>query len=408
MPKNTKGNANNAKPAGKKGGGASLPSGKDFDALLGQLAKETKAVGVERKKSQKDEHVTNAERKARFHQRQAEMERSKTSEMDKAIEQRMQQQKVQQLLQEMMQARQGGNMQSPFLNEPNTKVSTESKAGPPAAGTAEMQGWRRAMEDAHNLFPSWAHGYHLYSVMDGHGGSVAATTIKAVLPAVMMKHIKDGMTDDAIEAAMVAAYAEMDQLLLSKHGGAVSSCGTTCVTVLISDKKIHCASVGDSRAVLGRASGLPLAWDHKPENEAEERRIVAGGGHVANNRVNGNLAMSRALGDYMYKEVKDKPSTEQLVINVPDVYTVDRSAEDEFVVLACDGIFDVLSNDEVVAFVRDEMNKVRKAPTDKLTAAQLEEVAAAATRRCLAAPGEGGYPATAAGTDNMTITVVQL
>lgn len=79
--------------------------------------------------------------------------------------------------------------------------------------------------------------------------------------------------------------------------------------------------MGDSRAVAsvnGRA--VPLSNDHKPCNEEESRRINAAGGWVEFNRVNGNLALSRALGDFTFKRNDDKSAEEQIVTGMHFVY----------------------------------------------------------------------------------------
>ena len=275
-----------------------------------------------------------------------------------------------------------------------------------------MQGWRRDMEDAHILFPDFVNAggenWHLFCVMDGHGGSVVAQTVKTLLPANLIKAIGD---KEPSQDAFASAFSEMDKQIRKKHGQACETCGTTCVTTMISDKKVYCASVGDSRAVLARKAGTPndvvtLAYDHKPENEGERARIEKAGGHVENNRTNGNLAMSRALGDYVYKNVAGKPMDEQLVINVPDVISAERKEGDEFVVVACDGIFDVLSNEDLVAVIRDEMAKLA-APGTRLTTAQLETVSGNLTKHCLA-PATAQGPARGEGSDNMSIIIVQL
>ena len=82
-------------------------------------------------------------------------------------------------------------------------------------------------------------------------------------------------------------------------------CGCTATTVLITPTHLICANAGDSRVVLGRSGGdqvcEPLSEDHKPDNEGEKSRIEAVGGFVEENRVNGSLALSRALGDFEYK-----------------------------------------------------------------------------------------------------------
>jgi protein phosphatase 2C family protein 2/3 len=106
-------------------------------------------------------------------------------------------------------------------------------------------------------------------------------------------------------------------------------------------------------SVRGRVQNL--SYDHKPNNELEARRIVAAGGWVEFNRVNGNLALSRALGDFVFKKNEDKRPEEQIVTACPDVHMRDLTPDHEFMVLACDGIWDVLSNEEVLEFIRNRI-----------------------------------------------------
>jgi serine/threonine protein phosphatase PrpC len=77
---------------------------------------------------------------------------------------------------------------------------------------------------------------------------------------------------------------------------------------------------------------------------SQARRIIAAGGWVEFNRVNGNLALSRALGDFVFKRNEDMPAEEQIVTANPDIITRDLTPDVEFMVLACDGIWDVMSN----------------------------------------------------------------
>lgn len=87
-------------------------------------------------------------------------------------------------------------------------------------------------------------------------------------------------------------------------------------------------------------------------------------------RVNGSLAVSRALGDYDYKCVDGKGPTEQLVSPEPEVYEIVRADDDEFIILACDGIWDVMTNEELCEFVRyrleitDDLEKVCNSVVD--------------------------------------------
>jgi protein phosphatase PTC2/3 len=105
--------------------------------------------------------------------------------------------------------------------------------------------------------------------------------------------------------------------------------------------------------VRGRVQNL--SYDHKPNNELEAKRIVAAGGWVEFNRVNGNLALSRALGDFVFKKNDGKRAEEQIVTAYPDVDVKDLTSDHEFILLACDGIWDVLSNEEVLEFVRSRI-----------------------------------------------------
>merc|ERR1712080_659536 len=65
--------------------------------------------------------------------------------------------------------------------------------------------------------------------------------------------------------------------------------------------------------------------------------------------------VSRALGDYDYKNVSGLPPTEQLVSAEPDLSVMDRSDEDEFLILACDGVWDVMTNEEVVSYINSRL-----------------------------------------------------
>lgn len=142
--------------------------------------------------------------------------------------------------------------------------------------------------------------------------------------------------------------------------------GTTACSVLVTPDWLVCANAGDSRSVFSRnGKEIPLSYDHKPDDEGEERRIRAAGGYVAGGRVEGDLAVSRGLGDFRFKhlptvlknlsidgdETMDdvmKPG-DQKVSPIPDILLQTRNREqDEFVIVACDGIWDVRSNAECV------------------------------------------------------------
>lgn len=142
--------------------------------------------------------------------------------------------------------------------------------------------------------------------------------------------------------------------------------GTTACAVVITPEWIVCANTGDSRAVFSRQGNkvVPLSFDHKPDDEEEERRIRAAGGYVAGGRVEGDLAVSRGLGDFRFKrfdvvmagndekQVPDFKPGDQKVSPIPDMIVQNRdTTQDEFILVACDGIWDVQNNLEAVKMV---------------------------------------------------------
>lgn len=149
--------------------------------------------------------------------------------------------------------------------------------------------------------------------------------------------------------------------------------GSTAVVTLIKDKKLYCANAGDSRAIACvNGQAIALSHDHKPVLPKEMERIHDSGGWVENCRVNGSLALSRALGDFKYKQNKKVKAERQIVTGLlknlisqkfdsqllnfhfhsfaayPDVEIHDIDESWEFALIASDGIWDVLSNDDVV------------------------------------------------------------
>ncbi|CAG2178841.1 unnamed protein product, partial [Oppiella nova] len=157
-----------------------------------------------------------------------------------------------------------------------------------------------------------------FAVYDGHGGAKVAQYAAKHLHRKVCTHAlyHKGLVEEAIRQS----FLELDSDMLSDDQMRDELAGTTAITCLIKNNKIYCGNVGDSRAVAsfgGRVDALSL--DHKPSNEMESRRICAAGGWVEFNRVNGNLALSRALGDFVFKRNDKKSAQEQIVTAYPDV-----------------------------------------------------------------------------------------
>lgn len=137
-----------------------------------------------------------------------------------------------------------------------------------------------------------------------------------------------------------------------------------------------------------------MSFDHKPTNEGEKARIVAAGGFVDFGRVNGNLALSRAIGDFEFKKSADLSPEQQIVTAYPDVIVHDITDDDEFLVIACDGIWDCQSSQAVVEFVRRGIAAKQ----------DLEKICENMMDNCLASNSETG----GVGCDNMTMVIIGL
>ena len=130
-----------------------------------------------------------------------------------------------------------------------------------------------------------------------------------------------------------------------------SFAGCTATTVLITQTEIYCANSGDSRTVLSRGgAAVPLSIDHKPDDVGERKRIYNANGFVEDGRVNGMLALSRALGDFEYKGNQQLKAKDQAVTAHPDVKVVPLQANCDFILLACDGLWDCMTSEEAIAF----------------------------------------------------------
>eukprot|EP00981_Chlorochromonas_danica_P007021 scaffold1524_cov182-Ochromonas_danica.AAC.5 len=175
---------------------------------------------------------------------------------------------------------------------------------------------------------------------------------------------------DLVEQALVQAFVDLDRALravLVKEDGeeieVINEAGCAAVCSLITPTHIFCANLGDSRCILGTTSQVvALSEDHKPELPLEMERIEKAGGFVAWNRVNGMLAMSRALGDFTYKiSSHAKTDKDHLVIAYPDIAVRRRDPkEDEVLVVACDGVWDVLKNEHAVSFVSGHVRNAKE------------------------------------------------
>ena len=202
-------------------------------------------------------------------------------------------------------------------------------------------------QDAHTIQYPFMGESGYFAVFDGHGGKEAADFSSVKLHELLENELKS--CDDSnrsMRECFEISYAKTDELLK----GTADYLGTTAVTCFLKNQgastRLYAANAGDARAVLCRdGKALRVTCDHKPSLESERQRLVASGAFVARNRVNAVLAVSRALGDHALKK---------FVISEPNFWEGDLGPSDAFLIIACDGLWDVIQDQEAVDLVADK------------------------------------------------------
>jgi protein phosphatase 1A len=251
-----------------------------------------------------------------------------------------------------------------YLPKPMTDKECSSGAANGFTWSAVgMQGWRTNMEDAHitlehldEKLKTWS----LFAVFDGHSGNRIAEISSKEFPAYLMTfkpftEINDNSEYNAEEVknALEDAFLKWDEKIKETDQERRSTAGATVTGVLIAPNDYFFFNIGDSRSFVVRESKVFFTTvDHKPTNQSERERIESGNGMIKDARVNGQLAVSRALGDYEFKNNPDLSQTRQLVSPQPDIDIIKRDiSKDEFILIACDGVFDVNTNEQVLEYV---------------------------------------------------------
>lgn len=240
------------------------------------------------------------------------------------------------------------------------------------AGGASMQNSRIQMEDFEYhqpsfVFPTW----NLYMVLDGHGGSVCAAQVKEKLPCILSNCIRDDFAkefedvvepeNDAVETAIKKAFLKTDDVLRET---CKDDSGACCLIVITTPKKIITAWCGDCALfrIDKNFSVERITRDHVPTLEEEKKRIFAANSMVHNGRVDGNINISRAFGDFFFKPLKRErtiiqggkkrliemitltPETFPIVC-IPDVLFFERKETDLGFLACSDGLLKVGFND---------------------------------------------------------------
>ncbi|KAK3006678.1 hypothetical protein RJ639_016946 [Escallonia herrerae] len=197
----------------------------------------------------------------------------------------------------------------------------------PSHGSVSVIGRRRTMEDAVTVELGFVTGslrkYDFYGVYDGHGGSRVAHACRDRLHWLLVKEVEGEEVEVDWDKVLVASFGKMDEEVVVDGGAVSASVGSTAVVAVVGAEVVVVANCGDSRAVLSRGGvAVALSSDHKAPHF---------------------VAISRGKGDHYLKPY---------VISRPEVTVSKRTSKDEFLILASDGLWDVISNEVACQVVR--------------------------------------------------------
>jgi len=224
-----------------------------------------------------------------------------------------------------------------------------------SSGSSEAQGPRKTMEDTHKRIDCVKTEFPInnfnkvsyYAVYDGHGGAQTAEMVVESLHTRIFNSPQ--FIDGDIEGAIRQGFQEMDQYVVEEANKQNLMHGCTCVCCLVLDGKVYFANIGDSEGILisvenGVVAPKNMTKAHKANEPSEKERIESMGGHVFFGRVYGSLAVSRSFGDAKYKRPK---TSKDFVSWEPHTEIVTLESHHSYMILACDGLFDVMNHQEV-------------------------------------------------------------
>ncbi|CAN1182636.1 Probable protein phosphatase 2C 54 [Linum perenne] len=197
----------------------------------------------------------------------------------------------------------------------------------------------------------------LYGVFDGHGGKSAAQFIRDHLPRII---VEDADFPLELEKVVTRSFIEADAAFAkSCSDGSLASSGTTALTAMIFGRSMLVANAGDCRAVLSRNGvAIEMSSDHRPCSIRERSRVESLGGYVDDGYLNGQLGVTRALGDWHLEGMKeDKEGESGPLIAEPELKLITLTHDDEFLIIGCDGMWDVFSSQNAVHFARRRLQQ---------------------------------------------------
>jgi len=215
------------------------------------------------------------------------------------------------------------------------------------------QNSREHMEDYYYINESFYNDNSLFTIFDGHGGTEVALMLKENFASSFLSSLKE---EASIESSIKSVFKKIDKEVLKLYTPEMkfettkfNSLGSTCTLVYFSkeESSIYCANVGDSRCILvSKHKVTRISYDHKPNDEYENKRIKDNGGVIFGGRLFGQFNLTRAFGDAAFKK---------WVISDPYIHNVKICENDKYIILASDGVWDVVADDECLS-ICNELN----------------------------------------------------
>lgn len=226
-------------------------------------------------------------------------------------------------------------------------------------GWAEDIGRRDEMEDGFVFVDCFGGKKNsaYFAIYDGHGGRQCVDYVTELLHDNLLAEIQKAPSN--VPDAFIRAFNTTDR---NMQASGINTSGCTACCCLLQEEKasraIYTAHLGDARAVIcrgGLAVRLTSMSDHKATDPTETKRVIEAGGTIFNERVNGMLAISRAFGDH---QLKAPALPNDVVSNIPDITSTELTDQDMFVIVACDGLWDVVEDQESVNLVLEGIREL--------------------------------------------------
>ena len=214
-----------------------------------------------------------------------------------------------------------------------------------------LQNNRETMEDFHLIEENFVQGQSIFALFDGHGGIEVAKKLKDEMASKFLKITKNGKSLDSVEIDIKSLFQNFDEEIIkiyqvnTEFESTNFKCpGSTCTFLYLikdfSTKEVYLysANIGDTRGViLSNSCANRITYEHKPSDEAENKRVKSNGGVIFSGKIFGQFALTRAFGNIPLKKwVIADPFIKKTIVN----------ENDRFAVIASDGIWDVISDDE--------------------------------------------------------------